>query len=107
MARNGRKSGDIDVIRASKLLKAVADEDRLRLLLQLKDGEKNVGRLAEELGEDIVNVSHHLGVLRVSGLVKDKKVGRFVYYKLNPDYVKQNGTALYVYLSGCTLIVNS
>lgn len=107
MARNGRKKDDIDVARASKMLKAIADTDRLRLVLQLKDGEKNVGTLADAIGVEVVNVSHHLGVLRVSGLVKDKKVGRFVYYKLNPEFVTRNGTALYLHLSGCTLVVDA
>jgi ArsR family transcriptional regulator len=105
MSRNGRKKAELDVSRNSKILKAIADADRLRLVLQLKDEEKNVGKLAEELGVDLVNISHHLGVLRVSGLVKNKRVGRYVYYKLNPEYVTRNGTALYLRLAGCRLVV--
>lgn len=105
MAKNGRKKDDIDVARTSKMLKAIADSDRLRLVLQLKEGEKNVGTLADAIGAEIVNVSHHLGVLRGSGLVKDKKVGRYVYYALNPDVISKNGTTLQFRLAGCTLVI--
>jgi ArsR family transcriptional regulator len=33
----------------------------------------------------VVNVSHHLGVLRHAGLVQDEKQGRFVVYRLHPE----------------------
>jgi len=105
MAKNGRKKDDIDVPKTSKLLKAIADTDRLRLVLQLKEGEKNVGTLAEAIGAEIVNVSHHLSVLRSASVVKDKKVGRFVYYTLNPDVITKNGTSLQFRLAGCTLFI--
>jgi ArsR family transcriptional regulator, nickel/cobalt-responsive transcriptional repressor len=101
-----KKKNDIDVVKTSKLLKAIADSDRLRLVLQLRNGQKNVGTLANAIKAEIVNVSHHLGVLRSSGVVKDKKIGRFVYYMLNPDLVSKSGSALHFRLSGATLIIN-
>ena len=106
MARNGKKKDDIDVPKTSKMLKAIADSDRLRLVLQLRDGAKNVGTLADAIGAEIVNVSHHLGVLRGSGLVRDRKVGRFVFYALNPDVIHKNGAALHFRLAGCTLVID-
>jgi ArsR family transcriptional regulator len=105
MAKNGKKKDDIDVARTSKMLKAIADSDRLRLVLQLKEGEKNVGTLADAIGAEIVNVSHHLGVLRTSGLVRDKKVGRYVFYTLNPDVISKNGSTLHFHMAGCTLVI--
>jgi DNA-binding transcriptional ArsR family regulator len=105
MARTGKK-GDFDVTKSSKLLKALADTDRLRLVLQLKEGEKNVGTLAHAIKTEIVNVSHHLGVLRGSGLVKDRKVGRFVYYTLNSDVIEKHGSTLHFRLAGATLIIS-
>lgn len=98
--------GKIDVEKTSRLLKAVADTDRLRLILQLKQGEKNVGTLAKALGAEIVNVSHHLGVLRTSGVVKDKKVGRFVFYSLNPDVLTMDANgALHLQMYGCKVVI--
>jgi DNA-binding transcriptional ArsR family regulator len=106
MAKNGRKKFDIDVSKTSRMLKAIADSDRLRLVLQLREGAKNVGTLADAIGADIVNVSHHLGVLRGSAVVKDKKIGRFVYYALNPDIIIKNGSALHFRLAGCVLVID-
>ncbi|MFL5342973.1 MAG: ArsR/SmtB family transcription factor [Gemmataceae bacterium] len=105
MARSNGKRND-DVVKSSTLLKAVADQDRLRLILQMKGGKKNVSTLADAIGAEIVNVSHHLGVLRASELVKAEKVGRFVYYSLNPEYVSQEGGALHFKLHGSRLILN-
>ena len=100
-----KKTSD-DVAKSSTLLKAVADSDRLRLILQMKDGKKNVGTLADAIGAEIVNVSHHLGVLRASELVRHEKVGRFVYYSLNPDYVTQDGNKLHFKLHGAKLTLS-
>jgi ArsR family transcriptional regulator len=67
------------------MLRALADPDRLRIVQCLRDGPRNVSELAGLLGEEVVNVSHHLGVLRHAGLVCDEKRGRFVVYSLHPD----------------------
>jgi len=104
MAKGGKKNG-VDLSRASKMLKAIADSDRLRLVMQLKEGEKSVGILADAIGGEIVNVSHHLGVLREGGIVRDKKIGRFVYYALNPDLITENDGCLRFRLAGCTLVI--
>ncbi len=104
MGKSVKKNG-VDVSRTSKMLKAIADTDRLRLVMQLKDGEKSVGILAEAIGGEIVNVSHHLGVLREGGIVRDKKIGRYVYYTLNPDVITENDGTLRFRLAGCTLVL--
>ncbi len=106
MARSNGRKRDEDVVKSCGLLRAVADSDRLRLILQMREGKKNVGTLADAIGCEIVNVSHHLGVLRASRLVKTEKVGRFVYYSLNPDYVSQEGHALHFKLHGSRLILS-
>ncbi len=64
-------------------LKALADPERLRIVTALLDGPKHVGALAEGLGEAVVKVSHHLGVLKHNGLVQCEKQGRFVEYALH------------------------
>ena len=65
-------------------LRALADPERLRIIGALRDGPKNVGQLAARLGSPVVNVSHHLRLLRQAGLVLDRKCGRFVVYRLDP-----------------------
>jgi len=69
----------------ARRLKALAEPERLRIITALFAGAKTVGDLAAELEDEIVKVSHHLGVLRNAGLVSSTKIGRFVEYSLHPD----------------------
>jgi DNA-binding transcriptional ArsR family regulator len=101
-----KKKDDFDVDKCSARLKAVSDSDRLRLILQMREGKKNVSTLADAIGAEIVNVSHHLGVLRAAHVVKSEKVGRFVYYTLNPDIMTQEGSTLHFQLHGAKLVIN-
>ena len=69
----------------ARLLKALADPERLRIVECLRAGPRNVSDLADALRQELANVSHHLGVLRKSGLVTDRKDGKYVVYSLHPD----------------------
>ena len=71
--------------RCARLLRAVADPDRLKIVECLRSGAKNVGEIAEALHAEVVNVSHHLGVLRNAGIALDERHGRFIVYRLNPE----------------------
>jgi ArsR family transcriptional regulator len=71
--------------RCARYLKALADPERLRIIQCLRHAPQHVSGLAKLLNEDIANVSHHLGVLRHAGLVRDDKQGKFVTYSLHPD----------------------
>lgn len=71
--------------KCARFLKALADPDRLKLVQCLQTGPKTVTDLAERLGKELANVSHHLAVLRHAGLVQDEKDGKFVIYSLHPD----------------------
>ena len=66
-------------------LKALADQDRLRIVQVLRSGEKNVGEIAAELKQDLAKVSHHLQILKREAIVETQKQGRYVVYRLHPD----------------------
>ncbi len=87
----------------ANMLKAVADPDRLKIIESLRHGSKTVSDLAKILRAEIVNVSHHLGVLRRRKLVAFQKKGRFVHYKLNPDLYKVSDRGETLLLGGCKL----
>ena len=70
----------------AKRLQALAETNRIRIIDCLRTGSKNVTQLATMLNVEIVNVSHHLGVLRLAGLVEQEKKGRFVVYSLHGKY---------------------
>lgn len=77
----------IDMPTAKKiaaLLAAVGEPTRMQVLLLLARGPKNVGQLAQAVGIPMVNMSHHLGVMRTAGLLDHDKDGRRVIYSLRP-----------------------
>lgn len=74
---------DRDVFRhQARILKAVANESRLRILDRLSRGECAVGELTEIVGSDQSTVSKHLAVLRAHGIVLDRREGNAVFYTL-------------------------
>jgi DNA-binding transcriptional ArsR family regulator len=75
------------------IAKALSDENRVRVLMMLSEGELCVCQIIEMLGLAPSTVSKHMTVLRQSGLVQSRKQGRWMYYKLagkyEPAYTKQ------------------
>src|SRR5688500_7644090 len=66
---------------------ALADENRLRLLLLLRPGERNVTGLTAEAGLSQASVSKHLGHLRRVGFVESRREGAAVFYRVGDDSV--------------------
>jgi ArsR family transcriptional regulator, arsenate/arsenite/antimonite-responsive transcriptional repressor len=64
------------------ITKALADENRLRMLMALQGGEQCVCRIAELMGLAMSTVSKHLSILYQAGLVNARKEGRWMYYSL-------------------------
>ena len=77
---------------SADLLQALGQPDRIRIIDILRGGSRHVTEICRLMEEEIVNVSHHLSVLRHSGLVVDRKDGRFVIYSLNPRYFKSDSS---------------
>lgn len=74
----------IHLASTSRLLKAVGDETRLRLLHLLQREELSVGDLMEVLNMGQSRVSTHLTLLKEVGLVRDRRAGRRSLYSLRP-----------------------
>lgn len=66
------------------VLKALADETRLRILESLLADEKCVSDLVRELGCPQPHISHHLRILRESGVVEGLRDGKQVCYRISP-----------------------
>ena len=64
------------------LTKALADENRIRLLLALRGGELCACQLTELIQLAPSTVSKHLFLLKNAGLVEARKEGRWIYFKL-------------------------
>jgi ArsR family transcriptional regulator len=66
-------------------LQAVAEPTRARIVALLGHGEHCVCDVGEMLGLSPALVSHHLRALRASGLLRERRSGRWVYYALDLD----------------------
>ena len=68
------------------LLKALADPTRRAIFERLcREGEQTVRALTEQSGVSQPAVSKHLGVLKLSGLVRDRQAGRQTHYSAQPE----------------------
>ena len=67
---------------ASRLLKSLANDQRLLILCKLVDGEMTVGQIAEHVSLSQSSLSQHLAKLRAEGLVSTRKSKQHVYYSL-------------------------
>src|ERR1700761_3869864 len=71
-----------------KMLRVVADPNRLRILLLLREEELSVAELQEILAMGQSTISTHLAQLKQAGLVEDRRTGKYSLYRL----VSRNGT---------------
>ena len=71
----------------AELLKLLAHADRLRLIEELRIGEKDVTGLAQALDLPATRVSQHLAQLRVQRLVEERRDGRNHFYRLSHPHL--------------------
>jgi ArsR family transcriptional regulator len=76
----------------ANVCQALASEHRLAMMYSLKEGERRVTDLADEVGLSVHNVSQHLRILRQALLVRPRKEGQTVYYSIaNPKFMDACG----------------
>jgi DNA-binding transcriptional ArsR family regulator len=66
-------------------LDVLHDPTRRRVLELLRNGERSVGELTDQLPVSQPAVSQHLGVLKSAGLVSVRPVGTRRLYRVDPD----------------------
>jgi DNA-binding transcriptional ArsR family regulator len=67
----------------ARSLKALADENRMKILVMLLNNELCVGALANHVGISKPAVSQHLRILRKAGLVRGEKRGYWTHYMVD------------------------
>ncbi|MBQ7596634.1 MAG: winged helix-turn-helix transcriptional regulator [Clostridia bacterium] len=72
----------------ANIFKALGDENRLKILELLLEGEKCGSELLEKFSMGQSTLSHHLKLMCVSGIIKSRKVKTATYYSINPDGAK-------------------
>lgn len=66
-------------------LKALADQNRRRILAAVRDEPRAVGEIAADLGLSQQTTSHHLAVLRDAGLARSTRQGARHLYAIETD----------------------
>ena len=84
------KNIDIEsvLIDVSELFKVLGDSTRIRILHLLRQKEKNVTEIAEELNMNQSAISHQLRILKQNCLVKSRREGKAVFYSLADGHVR-------------------
>ncbi len=72
---------------AARLFRSAGDEQRLRLLEFLTEGEWCVTELAQATEANLSTVSQRLSVLRTGGLVVRRREGKHAWYRLADEHV--------------------
>ena len=75
-------SSEVDRLRYAAVGRALADPKRLCVLETLAGGELSVSDLSTTVGCQVPNMSQHLAVLRSAGLVRSRRDGNTVFYRL-------------------------
>lgn len=73
----------------AEFFKILGDTTRVKILFALDKNEMCVCDIANVLGMSKSSISHQLGTLRRSGIVKCRKSGKEVFYMLDDEHVKE------------------
>jgi len=74
---------------AVEVFRMLSDTTRVRLLWELIDQELAVNELADRLGKPAPSVSQHLAKLRMARLVRTRREGTQVFYRVENEHVAQ------------------
>jgi DNA-binding transcriptional ArsR family regulator len=74
----------------ARMLKVLANENRLLILCRLLDGPRTVGKIAEAVpGITQSALSQHLALLRAHGMLDSSKSGQKIIYKIADERVEK------------------
>lgn len=83
------------------VIKALADENRVRILMALRERELCVCEIIEFLGLAPSTVSKHLSILYQAGLLESRKDGRWVYYQLAGNDINPVASNAITWITHC------
>jgi len=83
------------------IAKALADDNRVRALMALQDGELCVCQIIELLDLAPSTVSKHMAILRQARLVEGRKEGRWIYYSRPEVPPDSHVSRTLAWLDGC------
>ena len=84
----------------ARAMSVLNDPSRLRVIRALFEDSKNVTEIAQAARLSMHRVSHHLGIMRLIGIVEANRQGRNIIYSVNSSILRKDGLDL-----GCCSIV--
>jgi DNA-binding transcriptional ArsR family regulator len=84
----GRMPAEVSLYDLADLFKIFGDSTRIKILSALYEAEMCVCDIAYLLHMTQSAISHQLRVLKQTNLVKNRKVGKIVYYSLADEHIK-------------------
>ena len=81
----GNAGADFDLSSASRLLRSMSNDRRLRILMLLRSREMAVGEIAKQVNLSQSALSQHLAILRSDGLVNTRRQAQSIFYSLASD----------------------
>jgi DNA-binding transcriptional ArsR family regulator len=72
-----------------KFIRGFGDKTRLQILECIKDNEKSVSQIMAEVQGSQSSISQHIGCLKGCGLIVGRQDGKFIYYRLKNEQIKQ------------------
>ena len=76
-----------DIQKGTQIFKMLGDPTRLKILLSLEEGERNVTSIAEQVMMEQSAVSHQLKLLKDNRIVKSERQGKTILYSLDDKHV--------------------
>lgn len=77
------KGASMDNKKTALMFKAFCDENRIKILDLLMDGERCACKLLEEMQITQPTLSHHMKILCDSGVVIGRKEGKWMHYSIS------------------------
>lgn len=76
---------ELDVKKTAIIFKAFCDENRIKILQLLSEGEKCACKLLEEMNITQPTLSHHMKILCDSGIIEGRKEGKWMHYSISRE----------------------
>ncbi|MGG1575047.1 ArsR/SmtB family transcription factor [Fictibacillus sp. NRS-1165] len=82
-----------------KFLRGFADKTRIQILETLMDQEKTVSQIVEDINGNQSNISQHLACLKGCGIISGRQQGRYCYYSIRNEQIRELLTMFNVLLA--------
>lgn len=78
-----------DSVGIQSTMRALSDPTRREILNLLKKDSMSAGDISGHFEMSVPAVSKHLSILKDAGLIRDRRVGKYIYYELNASVLEE------------------